>query len=317
MLSLDSPGAAAVRLTKQTDVTATRVRWTPDGRRLVYSADGRLWRIAATGGPPAEIPFTVRLSFERPKRSLPPARFPEPGTAQSVRAFMGLALSPDGRSVAMLALGKLWVMPVGGAPRAIADAPLSAHHLAWSADGATLAWSAGPWQEQDLFATEIATGATHRITALPGREEYPSYSSDGRHLAFLYQPSEDTTILRVVDPQVRELSDTAQGSSLPAENGADVSWTPDAAGLLVVSGGFNPRALGHSSRPDRLNYNLFVDPGMSVAWGDGTAGTSTVTLPKVKKKQPPRVTTIYGRIPARQDVSVGNYSDRLTVTITW
>ena len=84
-----------------------------------------------------------------------------------------------------------------------------------------------------------------------------------------------------------------------------------------VSGGFNPRALGHSSLPDRLNYNLFVDPGMSVAWGDGTAGTSTVTLPKVKKKQPPRVTTIYGRIPARQDVSVGNYSDRLTVTITW
>ncbi|HMA39308.1 MAG TPA: LpqB family beta-propeller domain-containing protein [Gemmatimonadales bacterium] len=240
VLSLDSPGAAAVRLTKQTDVTATRVRWTPDGRRLVYSADGRLWRIAATGGPPAEIPFTVSLSFERPKRSLPPARFPESGTAQSVRAFMGLALSPDGHRVAMLALGKLWVMPVGGAPQAIVDVPLSAHHLAWSADGATLAWSAGPWQEQDLFATEIATGSTHRITALPGREEYPSYSSDGRHLAFLYQPSEDTTILRVVDPQVRELSDAAQGSSLPVENGADVSWTPDADGLLVVSGGFNP-----------------------------------------------------------------------------
>src|SRR5512143_2484591 len=74
VLSLDSPGAAAVRLTKQTDVTATRVRWMPDGRRLVYSADGRLWRIAATGGPPAEIPFTVSLSFERPKRPLPRVR---------------------------------------------------------------------------------------------------------------------------------------------------------------------------------------------------------------------------------------------------
>lgn len=240
VLRLDSAGATPVRLTDHADVTPTRVRWTPDGSRLMYSADGRLWKVAAAGGPPAEIPFTVRLSFERPKRSLPPARFPEPGMAQPVRAFMGLALSPDARSVAMLALGKLWVMPVDGTARAVADVPLSAHHLAWSADGTTLAWSAGPWEEQDLFATDLATGSTRRITALPGREEFPSYSPDGRRLAFLYQPSEDTTIVRVVDAQARELSDTAQGSSIPAENGADVSWTPDGGGLLYVSGGFNP-----------------------------------------------------------------------------
>lgn len=240
VLRLDSPGATAVRLTNHEDVTPTRVRWTPDGSGLVYSADGRLWKVATTGGPPAEIPFTVRLSFERPRRALPPARFPEPGTAQPVRAFMGLALSPDAQRVAMLALGKLWVMPVGGTPRAVAAVPLNAHHLAWSSDGGTLAWSAGPWEEQDVFATELATGSTRRITALPGREESPSYSPDGRHLAFLYHPSEDTTIVRVVDAQARELSDTAQGSSIPAANGVDVSWTPDAGGLLVVSGGFNP-----------------------------------------------------------------------------
>jgi Tol biopolymer transport system component len=240
VLRLDSAGATPVRLTHHADVTPTRVRWTPDGRRLVYSADGRLWKIAATGGPPAEIPFTVRLSFERPQRSLPPARFPEPGTPQPVRAFMGLALSPDARSVAMLALGKLWVMPVGGAPRAVVEVPLSAHHLAWSADGAALAWSAGPRAEQDLFATDLASASTHRITALPGREESPSYSPDGRHLAFLYQPSEDSTVLRVVDAQTRDLSDTAQGLSFVAENGAEASWTPGSDGLLTVTGGFNP-----------------------------------------------------------------------------
>ncbi|MCL5966951.1 MAG: spore coat protein U domain-containing protein [Deltaproteobacteria bacterium] len=32
---------------------------------------------------------------------------------------------------------------------------------------------------------------------------------------------------------------------------------------------------------------------------------------------PPVTTTVYGRIPPGQNVSVGSYGDTLTVTITW
>jgi spore coat protein U-like protein len=56
---------------------------------------------------------------------------------------------------------------------------------------------------------------------------------------------------------------------------------------------------------------------MSVVWGDGTAGTATVVQPKVMRNKPPAAITIYGRIPAGQDVSAGAYGDTLTVTITW
>jgi spore coat protein U-like protein len=82
-----------------------------------------------------------------------------------------------------------------------------------------------------------------------------------------------------------------------------------------TSGGFIPRQMRSSSSPDRLNYNLFVNAGRSTVWGDGAAGTSTVFLKNVKKNRP-TVTTIYGRIPPGQDVSVGSYFDSLTVTIT-
>ncbi len=240
LLPMDSPGAKATRLTSHADVTPTRVRWTPDGRDLMYSADGRLWRVPAAGGAPSEIRFSAKLSFQRPRRSLPPAQFPEPGKAQPVRAFMGLALSPDARTVAMLALGKLWLMPVGGTPRALAAVPLSARHLAWSADGAKLAWSAGQWWKEDLFTTDVATGSTHRITALPGREEHPIYASDGRHLAFLHQPSEDRAILRIVDARGGEVSDSKQGRSLEAKPGAEAVWNPRSEELLYVTGGFSP-----------------------------------------------------------------------------
>ncbi|HEU5218484.1 MAG TPA: amidohydrolase family protein, partial [Gemmatimonadales bacterium] len=238
VLRVDAPGIP-VRLTSHADAVPSRVRWTPDGTQLVYSADGKLWKVPAEGGAPVNIPFSAALSFERPRRALPPARFPEPGVAQPVRAFMGLALSPDARSIAMLALGKLWVMPVDGTPRAVADVPLSARHPAWSPDGATLAWSAGPVMEADLFATDLGTGTTRRVTALPGREESPAYAPDGRHLAFRHSPTEAKTLLRIIDAGARDLSDSAQGQSLVAESGGDLTWTP-AGDLMYVSGGFTP-----------------------------------------------------------------------------
>ena len=88
-----------------------------------------------------------------------------------------------------------------------------------------------------------------------------------------------------------------------------------AIGPSGTSGAFIPRQMSSASSSDRLNYNLFVNAGRSTVWGDGAPGTSTVPLKNVKKNRPV-VTPIYGRIPAGQDVSVGSYSDSLTVTIT-
>jgi Tol biopolymer transport system component/imidazolonepropionase-like amidohydrolase len=236
--SADGTGAPN-RLTGHADVTPTRARWTADGRALVYTADGRLWRVSAAGGEPSEIPFTAELSFTRPRRSLPPPPFPEAGRTQPVRAFMGLALSPDAGSVAMLALGKLWVMPVHGTPRAVADVPPSAHHPAWSPDGGTIAWSAGGWKAEDVFATDLATGTTRRVTALAGGEDSPAFSPDGKNLVFLHQPSENQAVIRIVSAGATEVSDTAATRAIAAEPGAEVSWTPS-SDLLYLTGGFAP-----------------------------------------------------------------------------
>jgi spore coat protein U-like protein len=90
-----------------------------------------------------------------------------------------------------------------------------------------------------------------------------------------------------------------------------------AIGPSGYSGVINPRQMKNGAGPDRLDYNLFTTASMSVIWGDGTAGSSTVLVAKVKKNQPPRVLTLYGRIPPGQNVSAGSYGDSLTVTIDW
>jgi imidazolonepropionase-like amidohydrolase/Tol biopolymer transport system component len=220
------------RMTRHADVTPTRIRWMGDS--LLYSADGRLWKIAAAGGPPVEIHFTASLSITRQKRTLPSARFPEPGRQQPARGFMGLALSPEGRRIGILALGKLWIVPLSGSPYAVTTVPFEATALAWSPDGTEVAWSAGAADQEDLFATNLKTGSTRRVTALPGREAYPAYSPDGRYLAFVHAQSDG--VLRVVDAHTSTVTNQEQTRSLGSIGltwTTPPQWSPESDGLLV------------------------------------------------------------------------------------
>lgn len=81
------------------------------------------------------------------------------------------------------------------------------------------------------------------------------------------------------------------------------------------SGGFNPRMMKALGLTEYLNYNLYSDKQMTSIWGDGTGGSSVVTT-RVPRNKPSNL-TIYGRVSALQDVSVGPYSETLTITITW
>ena len=227
---------SAFRLSNHADVTPTRIRWTADGSALVYSADGRLWKVAASGGPTLEIPFTATLSINRRKPLLPSAAFPIPGRKQPARGFMGLAIAPDGRRIGILALGKLWIAPLNGIPQAITKVPFEATSLAWSPDGTEVAWSAGVADHQDLFATNLVTRSTRRITALQGRESYPVYSPDGRYLAFVHAQADG--ILRVIDAHAGNVATPEQTRSLGSIGLTWTSppqWSPESDGLLVGS----------------------------------------------------------------------------------
>lgn len=79
------------------------------------------------------------------------------------------------------------------------------------------------------------------------------------------------------------------------------------------SGVFDPREMKKLGGTDLLNYNLFIDSSMLNVWGDGTSNTS-MFRGRVQKNFP-MILTVYGGIPAGQDVSPGLYTDILTVTV--
>lgn len=91
------------------------------------------------------------------------------------------------------------------------------------------------------------------------------------------------------------------------------------------SGSFSPRKL--ASGANLLDYNLYRNSARTTIWGNGSGGTSTVggsfTLGNCvlfllcSDETESRNHTVYGRIPASQNVPAGSYSDTITVTVNY
>ncbi|MGJ0516041.1 MAG: Csu type fimbrial protein [Methylomicrobium sp.] len=81
------------------------------------------------------------------------------------------------------------------------------------------------------------------------------------------------------------------------------------------SGTYSPRLMANGG--NYLQYNLYRDAGHSQIWGNGTGGSYTVSdsiLLLGSKNY-----TVYGRIPlsTQRGAMVGNYSDSISVTVTY
>jgi len=80
------------------------------------------------------------------------------------------------------------------------------------------------------------------------------------------------------------------------------------------SGSYSQRLMKQGAAS--LAYNLFIDAAHSAIWGNGASGTSRY-ITTAPNDNVAGTVTIYSRIPARQDVRIGSYSDTITMTITF
>jgi spore coat protein U-like protein len=99
--------------------------------------------------------------------------------------------------------------------------------------------------------------------------------------------------------------------------------------VISLSTGNGTYAARRMNSPlDALQYNLYLDPGYTRIFGDGSGGSQVATCstgvtgggctgsnPTGTYKR--AVLPFFGRIPALQNVASGNYSDSIQVTISF
>lgn len=94
----------------------------------------------------------------------------------------------------------------------------------------------------------------------------------------------------------------------------DVSNCPNGVVRIELDGGGsgNTAARQMTSGNSTLSYQLYRDMGRSLLWGTGNIG-KTLNL---QSTSPHRV-QVFGRVPGGQNVAPGDYSDTVTITMTF
>jgi Tol biopolymer transport system component len=161
--------------------------FTPDGRSLIASYGGKLWRIAMDGSGQTEIPFRVQAEVAAGPRVQFEYAVSDSSTFVA-RQLRDPALSPDGRRLAFTVLDRLYVMDwPNGTPRRVTNADVVEAQPAWSPDGRTLAyvtWDGSAGRVMRI-ALDARTPSPAPLTTEPAFYQQPAWSPDGRRVVAL------------------------------------------------------------------------------------------------------------------------------------
>jgi Tol biopolymer transport system component len=140
---------------------------------------------------------------------------------------MSVAISPDGRTLAMDLQGSIWTLPVtGGKAKRITDVFNDARQPVWSPDGQWIAFFAYRDGGYDLWAIAPDGSKQHKLTVGPYDDREPAWSHDGKRVAFASDrdnplgSSYNIWMLDIASGEIRRLTNN------PAENRMP-SWSPD------------------------------------------------------------------------------------------
>ncbi|WP_237706711.1 TolB family protein [Kribbella flavida] len=241
---------------RSTEVLVEAPNWTPDGEWLVVNGDGKLFRVAVTGGELQEIPLG----------GVPPVNNDH-------------VLSPDGATVYVSAEdGHLYAVSAGVARRVSNDRGEGFKHYLHgvSPDGRTLAYIGMDRRGITNVCTVPAAGGDDvQITDDAYAGDGAEYSADGR---WIYFNSERAASV----PGHAQLFRVPAAGGVPEQLTDDerVNWFPHPApdGSAVAYVSFPPGTVGHPADVADVRIRLLTADGgiREVATVFGGQGTMNV-----------------------------------------
>jgi Tol biopolymer transport system component len=183
----------------------------PGGKEIVYTNDGRIYRLNVYTSEETVIPFVAHVSRDiGPKLDFP--QRVEQGPVK-VRLIQHAVESPDGRKLAFSAMTHLYVMTVPkGTPQRLTSSTTREFQPAWSPDGnwiAYVTWSAA--QGGQIWKIPVAGGAPQQLTETAAFYSDPTWSPDGNRIVALRATTYDRNNSRYEFGQL---------------NGTDLIWVP-------------------------------------------------------------------------------------------
>jgi Tol biopolymer transport system component len=216
-------------VTTNEDLFPFPVQYLPDGR-FIYTADGKIRVRDAAGAGPTEIAFSATMTVRRPAITATRDRGFNNMEPRQAIGMSAPALSPDGKSVAFVALNDVWVMAIGEAPVRLTNDTDRDGNPQWTGDGSAVYFSSERGNAGQLAVDQItiATKARTRLASIAGKSMVtPKMSPAGDRIAYTTLSGQleiwtiATRSAQVIIPSVSTQVSTP-------------SWTPDGNKIMVV-----------------------------------------------------------------------------------
>jgi Tol biopolymer transport system component/imidazolonepropionase-like amidohydrolase len=158
--------------------------WSTDGRSIVISRGGKLNRLDIATGTVSPIPFTARVHRTISEMANTQSRITD--DPFPIRFARWQTASPDGKTLAFQALGRIWLMSLpSGTPTRLTDAGFRPFEFApaWSPDGQWLAFTS--WDDSlggHVWKVRVNGGRPEQLSRAAGEYVHPAWSPDGSEL---------------------------------------------------------------------------------------------------------------------------------------
>ena len=258
--------------------------WSPDGKRLTFVAIANgtdIFTVPVEGGAPTRLTDTVNED-EYPRWSPDGAEiaffrgdegvFVVPsagGAAEPVTRGFAPTWSPSGSRLAVLRGAQVYlVRPDGGGLRRVTRGTSDTAHSppAWMPDGKTiLVARSAPYLPSELYTISERGGPMRRITRNGIEETYPSWSPDGRMIAFtgvidpMHRSEPEIYVVRSDGTRLRRLTRHPGPDWQPA-------WAPDGKRIVFVRNPARPALYTVSLADGKIRPVGGTRGGFNPAW---------------------------------------------------
>jgi Tol biopolymer transport system component len=185
---------------------------------------------------------------------------------------MAVAVSPDGRTLAIDLQGGIWTVPTaGGTARRVTDVFEDARQPTWSPDGQWITYFSYNDGGYDLWLVSPDGSRRRRLTWGPFDDREPAWSHDGTRVAFSSDRGNplgsdyNIWVLDMRSNELRQLTKDASEDYMP-------SWSPDDREIAFASTRDGGHAVWAVSVADLAQRSLVMVPSGRVdapSWGPG------------------------------------------------
>lgn len=217
-------GGTAKQITNFTD---GRVLWASlsyDGQEIVFERNFHLWKMKAEGGKPQELAITLRGAASSPMIE-----------RINLSTQVGeLALSPDGKKVAVISHGEIFAASSkdGGEAVRITNTVAPESNVSWSPDSKKLIYSSERGGAYEIFQYDIPTETETQLTRGANQDIAPTFSPDGKTIAFVRNGRAIFTY-NVETKTEKELCKTFTDSA--PLGGESFKWSPDGKWIAFIT----------------------------------------------------------------------------------